>query len=283
VRSSLAASLVFATACHAGQIGPVFLSQVCVVVDAETYRAIAHSTDIRVLASARERTADSGRGGWTAFVIAGRQTAIEILSPVSGFDGVPLRPGQSEIILGFADAGTAAWVMKGLLAAFALEAGTVVQNGPSGTLSEPVEVGLRRPPSHVLSAWFVQATPGFLLARYPGPAQMTHRSQLLRSDFRPEQTFDDVVGLTVNLDDLEATAVIKQLKAGGWEARPKGGDTTVKGPDVSVDIVPSAGPEGVAAIEFRLRHPAVRRETLLGHALLQVEGERGRLRFLAKS
>jgi|CZKI01.1.fsa_nt_gi hypothetical protein len=261
---------------------PVFLSHVYVVIDPASYEAIRHSAEIRALASAKEKTVDPSHGGWTAFYITGRQTAIEILVAGSTSAGDQWRLGQSGIGLGYGDAGGTPYIEKRLRATFGekvmLEAG---KSETPGVVPWLIEIDVEGDGSDVLSTWFTEIAPGYLVARYPGAGieHLLSHQQYLAAGFLPDRLLDDVVGLTVALNPSEASILVAELKVAGWMIRQMEEKTVISGPDIAITIIPAGSRAGIREVGLRLRRPTRRQDTSLGSAELLLDGEMGRLRF----
>ena len=280
MRSRIAVSLAFASACSAGQMGPVFLSQVCIVVDPATYQALVQSAEIRALASARERTADSDHGGWTAFYICGRQTTIEVRAAGSKGEADALWPGRSEIVLDYGDPGRALGLRQGLESAFGPRFSPAVGEGiPSAGIGAAPEMGVVEAAPAALSTSFVEQTPGFIQARPIGGRAGRHSTFFFRSEFLPSLLLDDVVGLTAGVAGTEARTQAAEFTVAGWRVREAGPQTVASGPDATVTLLSGDTFAGIAKIDLRLRRPVDRRETILGRAVLELEGEKGSLRL----
>jgi Family of unknown function (DUF5829) len=264
-------------------MAPVFLSQVCVVVDQASYDALRHSDEIRALASAAEETVGASRGKWTAFYIMGRQTVIQILSAGANHGGPRRRLGQSGIGLGYIGAENLAPTEKRLRLVFGgrVKSGGVARKTPYGDVSWFPELDVDGKDSDVLSTWFMEITPGYLLARYPGAhvEDLLSRQQYIATSFRPDRLLDDVVGVTLALDQSEASVLIGELGVAGWTLRKTAGETVMTGPDAAITIVPADLRFGLREVELRLRRPAPQKETALGSAGLLLKGETGRLSF----
>jgi len=276
-------SLVFfsaATSSFATQMTPVFLSQVYVVVDAASYKAIRASDAIQALASAQEERVSASHGGWTGFYIVGRQTAIEILA--ASAEGDPTRPGQSGIGLAYGDAANGPVLEKRLRAALGNRANVARSRMRTSDLVPWLdEIDVDGGESGTLSTWFIEMSPGFLVAQYPGSRSDHGRSreQYFAAGFHPERLLDDVVGLSVALNPAETSLLVDELSLAGWTMTQDAGKTVMSGPDIAITILPAGTRSGIREARLRLRHPALRQVSPLGNAELQLDGEAGSLSF----
>jgi hypothetical protein len=263
---------------------PVFLNHVCVVVEPETCEAMRQSPEIAALASSGDKTAGTAQGRWTGFYITGRQTAIEIIAAGPNLEGGRWRVGQSGIGLGVnpGDGGLAG-PEKSLRASFGdrIRIETDTRKNKDSIVALFTAIHVEGEDSDVLSTWFTELSPGFMVLSYPGAAHRhaVGHSECAAATFLPDHLLDDVVGLTVALSPPESSVLIAELRIAGWMRSELDGKIVMNGPDAAITIVPVGLRAGIRDVELRLRHLTPRKETLLGSARLLLDGETGRLGF----
>ena len=242
---------LFTSAC-AAQMPPVFLSHVLVVVDPVSYKEIVHSNELGKLAAAGEMTVEANLGKWTAFYITCHQTIIEILAAERALDNEPLRVGRSGIGLGFTDKAGGREIEKRLRKEFGGRVSLRVLTHQTRQAAIPwfSEIDVDGGGGGILSTWFYELSPGFLIARYPG----AHEGRALDSQqyfaARPteNQLLDDVVGITLALNPGESSLLAAELGAVGWTVNPSKDRTVVNGPGATISLIPPGGRNGIQEI-----------------------------------
>jgi len=271
-----------ASAC-AAQMTPVFLSHVLVVVDQASYEGIRHSKELGMLAKVDERTVEPSCGGWTACYIAGRQTTLEILAAGQSMEEEPLRVGRSGIGFGYSGEAGARDIERRLSFAFGnrVTLRTLAKQTLRSSFPWYSEIDVESGADRVLSTWFYELSPGFLIARYPeaNGAHVLEHQQYFAAHTLPNQLLDDIVGVTLALNPAETSLLAAGLKAVGWTVCPLTDKTVVNGPGITISLIPSSGRDGIQEVEFRLKRSNPNEDIRIGKIELKLAGETGFLKL----
>jgi hypothetical protein len=129
--------------------------------------------------------------------------------------------------------------------------------------------------------WVMELDAGYLAARHPeAPVRDPLSRQQERSwDYRPGQTLDNVVGLTLALDQGKASELATQLGLFGWSVHRTGTGPFAVGPEVKIRVVPAGARAGIKQVELRLRRSVPKQRIQLGNAELRLAGNAGQLVF----
>jgi Family of unknown function (DUF5829) len=114
----------------------------------------------------------------------------------------------------------------------------------------------------------MELDPGYLAARHPEALvkDPLSRKQERSWDYRPDQTLDNVVGLTLALDQEKTSELATELGLFGWSVRRTGAGFLAVGPEVKIRVVPAGARAGIQQVELRLRRPVPRQTIQLGNA-----------------
>jgi hypothetical protein len=282
VKAALAICLLLLSspvALSADRPPPVFLNHVWIALDQATYEALRTSSRVAGLGGVKEQKVVAGSENWAGFYWTGRQTYME-------FFGAAALP--DETLLG--DCGIGLYVeTRGGTAAVAERLRTVfgdkvqieeqVRTTPTGDI--PWYTATHTSAPRKTAVWVMELDPGYLAARHPGTLikDPLSRQQERSWDYRPDQVLDNVVGLTLALDQESASELATELGLFGWSVQRTGAGFLAAGPQVKIRVVPASARSGIQQIELRLRRPATRQAIRLGNAELDLAGTAGRLVF----
>jgi hypothetical protein len=123
----------------------------------------------------------------------------------------------------------------------------------------------------------MELDPGYLAAIHPeAPVTDPLSRQRERSwDYRPDQTLNNVVGLTLAVDKEKTSELATQFELFGWSVHRTGKGFLAVGPEVKIRVVPADARTGIKQIELRLRRSVPKQTIQLGNAELRLAGNTG--------
>jgi len=285
---ALGLSCLAATGARAqGKPPAVFLNHFFVVVDAASYRAMQESAFLTgAFAPFEKRTTARNDQTYTGIYWYGRRTYFEAFEPESQGP-----QGASGLALGVEGVGESAGVKAAWAEAFGgAETVPVTRKTES---AEPVwfQMTFAKAASG-LRVWLMEYDREFLARWYPDltTARGVTRAEALdryvarigRAAERESAVLKDVTGLVFALDPADRVSLRKQLEAVGWSAREERDDLVLRGPEgVSLRVVAaSADRRGILEATFSVQGRRAARTERLGRAVLTVEPDAARLRFV---
>jgi hypothetical protein len=263
----------------------VFLNHVYVVVDRETYDALAGSKFLRETFAVNEvRATRRADVSYSGLYFYGRSTYFEFLPPESA---AGLAEGNCGLALGVERAG-ALDALRARLAAAKLAA----QGGPITRELDGVQVpwfeilGIEMPASP-LNVLALEYEPEFLARWHPELPPAAHgiaRSDVLaryaaalgRAQLHAAAPFLDVARVELAAGEAEQARLSEIARVAGWDLEP-GPPAVLRGPRFSVLLRPSTAAGGVTAIELALRGPVEREALQLGRATVRFSGRTARI------
>jgi hypothetical protein len=275
VRFSRIALLLTLPALCPAELAPFFLDHVTLVVAKKSFDSLCQSLEIRALAPVLEKAVGTGPASGPALFLTGRQTVLELIA-----EGPGRCAGASG--LGFVCPSSAGLdhLQDALRGRFGDRVRFPGAAGVAARTSRELSVSGRD--DAMLLSWFTDYNPGFIALRGPGRSGMGPPGPLtyFASPYRPDQLFDDIVGLTLALDPSETTVLVDELHLAGWVSRPAGLNVVLlNGPDAVIRIVSARTEAGIREVRLRLRRAVKRRDVPIGAAELVLEGPAGRLNF----
>jgi hypothetical protein len=256
---------------------PVFLSHFWIALDQATYDALRSSSQVAALGAVREQKVVAGSENWSGFYWTARQTYMEFFGAAALPDETLV--GDCGIGLSVETQGGVAAVAERLRTVFGdrIEIDKQVRTTATGDTPWYTSTHLKEPQTTAM--WVMELDPGYLAARHPeAPVQDPLSRQQERSwDFRPDQTLDNVVGLTLALDKEKTSELATQLGLFGWSVHRTGTGFVAVGPEVKIRVVPATARGGIKQVELRLRRSVPKQRIQLGNAELRLAGNTGQL------
>jgi Family of unknown function (DUF5829) len=258
---------------------PVFLNHVWIALDQATYDALRTSSQVAALGAVKEQKVVAGAETWSGFYWTGRQTYLELF----GAAALPedTRVGDCGIGLFVETQGGVAAVAERLRTVFGdqVEIDKQVRTTPAGDIPWYTAVHMNAP--RTTAMWVMELDPGYLAARHPGTMvkDPLSRQQERSWDYRPDQTLDNIVGLTLALNQEQASELATELGLFGWSVHRGASGFLAVGPDVKISVVPERGRSGLKQLALHLRRPAPGQTIQLGNAELKIAGTTGQLVF----
>ena len=241
---------------------PVFLNHFYVVIDSATYKDIEQSPFLRrEFAVTEQRTTVRTDRTYTGLYFYGTNTYFEFFDVSSD---TSRQVGFSGIALGVDRAGELQAITKGLSSNFSVDQETITRqyNGKqvpwfyAGELKD-------FPTDSSLGVWFMEYDPRFLNEWNPQPGgrnQGVSRKQILQrytavlKDIPAKPYFEDVVALTVAVNEAGRKKLAELCKLLGYSERTVGDAMVLKGPDIELTLVPQTeGSLGIQEITMRVR------------------------------
>ena len=253
---------------------PIFLSHFWIALDQATYDALRTSKEVAALGAVKEQKVVAGSESWSGFYWWARQTYMEFY----GADALPDETlvGECGIGMSVETQGGVAAVAERLRTVFGdrVEVDKQVRTTATGDIPWFTSTHLKEP--RATAMWVMELDPGYLAARHP---EAPVRDPLSRRpwDFRPDQTLDNVVGLTVALDKEKASELATQLGLFGWSVHRTATGFVAVGPEVKIRVVPAGARGGIKQVELRLRRSVSKQRIQLGNAQLRLAGKTGQL------
>jgi hypothetical protein len=130
-----------------------------------------------------------------------------------------------------------------------------------------------------MATWVMEVDPGYLAAKHPESRvrDPLSRQQYNSWDFRSDQTLDNVVGLTLALNQEKTSELATELGLFGWSVHRTGAGFFAVGPDVKIRVVLAGAHAGIQQVELRFRRPVPKQTIQLGNAELRLAGNTGQL------
>ena len=241
---------------------PVFLNHFYVVIDSATYKDIEQSQFLRrEFAVTERRTTVRSDRSYTGLYFYGTNTYFEFFD-VAGDPSNQV--GFSGFALGVDQAGELQAISKELSPNFTVDQKTITRqyNGKqvpwfyAGELKD-------FPIGSSLGVWFMEYHPRFLDEWNPRPGERNQgvsRQQLLQryaavlKDIPTKPYFEDVVALSVALNDADRKKVAELCKLLGYSQRADGDAQVMKGPDIELRLVPQTEESrGIQEITMRVK------------------------------
>jgi Family of unknown function (DUF5829) len=264
---------------------PVSLNHFYVVPDAATYRAIAGSEFLKgEFAVTETRTTVRADSTYTGFYVYGVNTYFEFLESIS--DG-SIAKGASGVAFGVDEAGGLKAIAAAMPEEFPGEAALITR----ALNDRPVPWFFMATPksfpygdSSGFSFWLMEYHTNFLAEWKPQPQGsnkgVSRRDILERYAHtlggQPAQPLlQDVVGLTVALDEARIKRWSELCRAFGFRLGNEKGATVLEGPDLTLRLLPARSDwRGVREILMRLRRPPANPgEHKLGTSVLTLRGD----------
>jgi len=263
---------------------PLFLNHVYLVVERETYAALAAEPFLRELAVVEERTTVRGDTSYTGLYLYGRRTYLEFLAAdeAAGFHA-----GESGIALGLERAGgTDALAVELHRKGFPSQRLPITRALADGTQIPWFAMLAVELPPGPLTLFSLEYSTHFL-AKFrpdlPAVRPSTARAAVLARyaeavGQEPARTpLGDVTSVHLALDEAQRARLAGMLTASGYEAgaaSEESGASHLDGPGVRFVLAPSATPGGVTRCELALTRPVEHAPLVLGKLRLTFDGAR---------
>ena len=268
-----------ASAYSADGAPPVFLSHFWIALDQATYDALRTSSQVAALGAVKEQKVVAGSQNWSGFYWTARQTYMEFFGAAALPDETRL--GDCGIGLSVETQGGVAAVAERLRTVFGdkVEIEKQVRTTATGDIPWYTSTHLKAPQKTAM--WVMEFDRGYLAARHPeAPVRDPLSREQERSwDYRPDQTLDNVVGLTLALNQEKTSELATQIGLVGWSVHRTGAGFLAVGPEVKLRVVPAGGRVGIQQVELRLRRAVPKQTIQLGDAKLHLAGNTGQLVF----
>jgi hypothetical protein len=265
-----------ATAFSADGPPPVFFSHIWIAFDQATYDALRTSSQVAALGAVKEQKVVAGSESWSGFYFFARQTYMEFYGAAALPDDTLV--GECGIGMSVETPGGVAAVAERLRTVFGdrVEIDRQVRTTATGDIPWFTSTHLKEPQTTAM--WVMELDPGYLAARHP-EAPVGNPLSRQPWDFRPGQTLDNVVGLTVALDREKASELAAELGLFGWSVHRTATGFFAVGPEVTIRVVPAGARGGIKQVELRLSRSVPKQRIQLGHAQLRLGGHTGQLIF----
>lgn len=241
---------------------PVFLNHFYVVIDSATYKDIEQSPFLRrEFAVTEQRTTVRTDMTYTGLYFYGTNTYFEFFDVSSD---TSRQIGFSGIALGVDQTGELEAVSKELSSNFSLDQELITRQYTGKQVPWFHAGGLKDfPTDSSLGVWFMEYHPNFLGEWNPQPRgrnQGVSRKQILQryvavlKDIPAKPYFEDVVALTVAVNDADRKKLAALCKLLGYSERTIGGAQVFKGPDIELRLIPQTEESrGIQEITMRVR------------------------------
>lgn len=263
----------------------VSLNHFYVVPDAATYKAIAGSEFLKSeFAVTETRTTVRADSTYTGFYIYGVNTYFEFLELIS--DG-SIAQGASGVAFGVDEPGALKAIAAALPEEFPGEAPLITRalNDralPWFFMATPKSFPYKDPSG--FSFWLMEYHPRFLAEWKPQPGssnkgvsrrEILERYAATLAGQPAQPLLQDVIGLTVALDEARIKRWAELCQAFGYRLGQEKDTTVLEGPDLTLWLVPASSERrGVREIRMRLsRRPANPGEHKFGTSVLTLRGD----------
>ena len=252
----------------------VFLSHLWIALDQSTYDALRTSSQMAALGATKEQKVVAGSDSWSGLYWWARQTYMEFYGATALPDETLV--GDCGIGMAVETPGGVAKVAERLRTVFGdrVEIDKQVRTTATGDIPWFTSTHLKEP--RTTAMWVMEMDPGYFSASHPG-APVGNPLSRQPWDFRPGQTLDNVVGLTVALDKEKASELATQLGLFGWSVRRTATGSVAVGPGVKIRVVPADARGGIKQVELRLSRSVPKQRIQLGDAELRLSGNTGQL------
>jgi len=255
----------------------VFLSHLWIALDQLTYDALRTSNRVAGLGAVKEQKVVTGSQNWTGFYWTARQTYMEFFGAAALPEDTLV--GDCGIGLSVETKGGVAAVAERLRTVFGdrIEIDKQVRSTATGDIPWYTSTHLKEPQTTAM--WVMELDPGYLAARHPESLirEPLSRQQERSWDYRPDQTLDNIVGLTLALDKEKTSELATQLGLFGRSVHRTRTGLFAVGPDVKISVVPAGARAGIKQVELRLRRSVPNQRIQLGNAELRLAGNTGQL------
>ena len=255
--------IVMLTSNHANSKLPsVFLNHFYVVVDSATYKDIEQSPFLRrEFAVTEQRTTVRTDRSYTGLYFYGTNTYFEFFDVSSD---TSRQVGFSGIAFGVDQAGELQAVGKELSSSFPLDQTTITRQY-KGKQVPWFYTGEQKnfPIDSSFGVWLMEYHPSFLSEWNPQPGgsnQGISRKQILQryaavlKDIPAKPYLEDVIALTVAVNDENRKKFVELCKLLGYSERTVGDANVLKGPDIELRLVPQTETaRGIQEITMRVR------------------------------
>jgi Family of unknown function (DUF5829) len=252
----------------------VFLNHFYVVVDSATYKDIEQSPFLRKeFAVTEQRTTVRTDRSYTGLYFYGTNTYFEFFDVSSDSSR---QIGFSGIAFGVDQSGELQAISRALSSDFPLDQNTITRQY-NGKQVPWFYTGEQKnfPIDSSLGVWFMEYHPGFLSEWNPQPGgsnQGVSRKQILQryaavlKDIPAKPYFEDVVALTVAVNDENRKKLAALCKLLGYSERAVGDAIVLKGPDIELRLLPQTETaRGIQEITMRVsRQPKEQSEFRFG-------------------
>lgn len=240
---------------------PVYLNHVFVVLDHDSYRAIAESAFVRdEFAVFEQKTVSADEGeSWTGTYLTGVNTYLELFAP-GGVEGASV--GSAGVAFGVEQPGSIASVRERLQASFSGVPDQGLRHWTDGQQTVPWFHYVNMPlegSEEPFGAWVMEYHPAIFQHRsIPLPATgLLPREAYLRERFSAQtpRLLKDIVGVTLALGDDLAKQVGATLRAFGYEEARNDDLVVYEGPEVRICVgaAPAESPYRITALLFSLQ------------------------------
>jgi Family of unknown function (DUF5829) len=256
---------------------PVFLSHFWIALDQATYDALRTSKEVAALGAVKEQKVVAGSQNWSGFYWTARQTAMEFFGAAALPDETLV--GDCGIGLSVEAQGGVAAVAERLRTVFGDNIEIEKQVRTTATGDIPWYTSTHMKERQTTAVWVMELDPGYLAARHPeAPVKDPLSRQQERSwDYYPDQTLDNVVGLTLALNQERTSELATQLQLFGWSVNHTATGFLAVGPGVKMRVVPAGTRAGIKQVELLLRRSVPQQRIQLGNAELRLAGNTGQL------
>ena len=251
------------TSNHAkSKLPPVFLNHFYVVIDSTTYKDIEQSPFLRrEFAVTEQRTTVRTDRSYTGLYFYGTNTYFEFFDVSSDSSR---QVGFSGIAFGVDQSGELQAVSKELSSSFPLDQETITRlyNGKQVPWFYTGEQK-NFPIDSSFGVWFMEYHPRFLSEWNPqsgGSNQGVSRKQILQrygavlKDIPTKPYFEDVVALTVAVNNESRKKLAELCKQLGYSERTVDDAIVLKGPDIELRLLPQTETlRGIQEITMRVR------------------------------
>ena len=256
---------------------PVFLSHLWIALDQATFDALRTSNLVAALGAVKEQKVVAGNQNWSGFYWTARQTYLEFFGAAALPEDTLV--GDCGIGLSVETEGGVAVVAESLRTVFGdrIDVEKQVRTTATGDIPWYTSTHLKEPQTTAI--WVMELDPGYLAARHPElPVREPLARQQERSwDYRPDQNFDNLVGITLALDKEKTSELATQLRLFGWSVHRTRTGFFAVGPDVKISVVAAGERSGIKQVELRLRRFVSNQRIQLGNAELRLAGKTGQL------
>ncbi|MBS0378997.1 MAG: hypothetical protein JSS29_10970 [Proteobacteria bacterium] len=259
------------------RLPPVFLNHVWIALDQATYDALRTSGEVAELGGVNEQKVVAGDQSWSGFYWTGRQTYMEFFGAAALPEDTAV--GDCGIGLFVETPGAVPVLAEHLRSGFGDDVATDKQVRTTAAGEIPWYTAVHLKESASTAVWVMELDPGYLAARHPEAAvkDPLSRQQEGAWDYRINQNLDNIVGLTVALDQEKTSELATELGLLGWSVRRTAAGFQAYGPEIAIRVVRAHDRTGIQRIDLHLRRSVPRQTIQLGNAKLRLVGDSGAL------